>query len=69
MSKTWYIQADTEVNTVYTIMYLWNYQVTNHEGKSLHQHFHAVGSHHGILLAINVNVVKVGRVLRGQGDH
>ncbi len=52
-------------------MYLGSDQVTKHEGKSLspHQHFHAVTSHLGILLAINVNAVEVGRVLREQGDH
>ena len=51
------------------MMYLWSDEVTNHKGKSQHQHFHAITSHLGMFLAININVVEMGRVLRGQGDH
>ena len=51
------------------MMYLWSDEVTNHEGKSQHEHFHAVTCHLCTLLAINVNVVEMGRILRGQGDH
>ncbi len=52
-------------------MYLWRDQVTKHEETvSQHQHFHVVTSHLGILLSINVvNVMEVGRILRGQGEH
>ena len=50
-------------------MYLWSDEVTNHEGKSQHEHLHAVTCHLCTLLAINVNVVEMGRILRGQGDH
>jgi hypothetical protein len=49
-------------------MYLGSNVVTNHAGKSQHQHFHAVTSHLGTLLAINVNVVEVGSILGRQGD-
>ena len=51
------------------MMYLWSDEVTNHKGKSQHQHFHAITSHLGMFLAINVNVVKMGCILRGQDDH
>ncbi len=50
-------------------MYLGSYEVTNSEGKRQHEHFHAVTCHLFTLLAINVNVMEVGRILRGQGDH
>ena len=51
------------------MMYLGSDEVTNHEGKCQHEHFHAVTRHLGTLLAINVNVVEVDRILSGQGDH
>ena len=51
------------------MMYLGSNEVTNHEGKCQHEHFHAVTSHLGTLLAINVNVVEVGSILGGHGDH
>ena len=41
------------------MMYLGSNEVTNHEGKCQHEHFHAVTSHLGTLLAINVNVMSV----------
>jgi hypothetical protein len=50
-------------------MYLWRDEVTNCEGKSLHEHFHVVTCHLCTLLTINVNVVEMGSILRGQGDH
>ena len=50
-------------------MYLGSNEVTNSEGKSQHEHFHAVTCHLCTLLAIKVNVVEMGRILRGQGDH
>jgi len=50
-------------------MYLGSNEVTNREGKSQHEHFHAVTCHLCTLLAINVNVVEMGSILRGHGDH
>jgi hypothetical protein len=50
-------------------MYLRSDEVTNREGKSQHQHFHTVTCHLCTLLAINVNVVEMGSILSGQGDH
>jgi hypothetical protein len=49
--------------------YLGSNEVTNRKGKSQHEHFHAVTCHLCTLLAINVNVVEMGSILRGQGDH
>ena len=51
------------------MMYLGSDEVTNHEGKSQHENLHAVTSHLSTLLVINVNVVEMGSILRGQGDH
>ena len=58
-------------NTVYTRIYhyLRSDEVTNQEWKGEHQHLHAVTCHLGIFLAINVNVVEVGCICSGQGDH
>ena len=49
--------------------YLGSNEVTNRKGKSQHEHFHAVTCHLCTLLAINVNVVEMGSILRRQGDH
>ncbi len=57
------------IQFVYMYMYLRFDVVTHHEGKCRHQHFHAVACHLGTLLAININVVEVGSILRGEGDH
>jgi hypothetical protein len=51
------------------MMYLRCDEVTNHERKSQHEHFHAVTRHLCTLLAINVNVMEMGRIISGQGDH
>jgi hypothetical protein len=59
-----YIQC----TNMYTI-YFGSDEVTNHEGKSQHEHFHAVTCHLCTLLAINANIVEMGCILRGQGDH
>ncbi len=50
-------------------MYLGSDEVTNSEWKRQHEHFHAVTCHLCTLLAINVYVVEMGSILRGQGDH
>ncbi len=60
---TWYIQC------IYMHMYLRFDEVTNHEGKCQHEHFHVVVCHLGTLLTININVVEVGSIFREQGDH
>ncbi len=57
------------LRTYMYMMYLGSDEVTNHEGKSQHQHFHVITSHLCMFLAINVNVVEMGHILRGQGDH
>ena len=44
-------------------------EVANQERECQHQHFHAITSHFSIFLAINVDVVEVGSVFGGQGDH
>jgi hypothetical protein len=51
------------------MMYLWSDEVTNDKGKSQYQHFHAITRHLGMFLAITINVVEMGSILRGQGDH
>ena len=54
---------------VLTPNYLWSDEVSNHEGKRQHEHFHAITSHLGMFLTINVNIMKVGSILHGHGDH
>ena len=49
--------------------YLRSDEVTNHERECQHQHFHAITSHLGIFLAINIHVVEMGSVFSGQGNH
>ena len=39
---------------------LWTNEVSNHEMKRQHEHFHTITSHLGMFLAINVYVMKVG---------
>ena len=49
--------------------YLGSDEVPNHEGQREHQHLHSIACHFGILLAINVNVVEVDRVISRQCYH
>ena len=44
------------------LMYLRGDEVTNHERQGEHEHLHTITCHLGIFLAINVNVVEVGRI-------
>ena len=45
--------------------YLGSDEIPNHEGQREHQHLHSITYHLGILLAINVKVVKVNWILIG----
>ena len=54
---------------MHVLGYLWSDEIPNHEGQREHQHLHSITCHLGILLAINVKVVEVNRILIGQGDH
>ena len=61
----------TKYIIVYTSIYYYLRfdEVTNHEREGEHQHLHSVTCHLGIFLAINVNVIEVGCVCSGHGDH
>ena len=60
----WYVLICTNTNYLRSD----HDQLSNHEGKREHEHFHAVASHLGLFLAINKNLVEVGSVLGGHGD-
>jgi hypothetical protein len=42
---------------------LWSDEVSNHEEKRQHKHFHKITNHLGMFLTINVNFVEVGSIL------
>ena len=54
---------------LHALEYLGSDEIPNHEGQREHQHLHSITCHFRILLAINVKVVEVNRILIGQGDH
>jgi hypothetical protein len=54
---------------VLTPNYLWSDEVSNHEGKRHHEHFHTITVHIGMFLTINVNIMEVGSIVHGHGDH
>ena len=66
----WYVLVCTGMNWyVLVCTNLWSNEVSNHERKRQHEHFHRVTSHLGMFLTINVYLMEVGSVIGGHGDH